>query len=205
LRDERDLSRQKYSRETETLDENSRLVCNTAYEEALDGGPLFVCRLNVSTGVWRHLESRGVSPEAQDAIALGSEYTWQKTCTARNVALLWRTNYDHDRGQGFSGIVMCLGRSTDPTARALLFQNYDTPIKPEHVSLDYEGKVTDEWNPTVKAGFLLPREIRESTINHTYEPHSQPYHSVPQGRHSGPDPRRNFSGPAQWPLHGSAL
>jgi uncharacterized protein YgiB involved in biofilm formation len=53
----------------------------------------------------------------------------------------------------------------------LLFQNYDTPIKPEHVSLDYKGKVTDEWNPTVKAGFLLPREIRESTINHTYEPH----------------------------------
>jgi hypothetical protein len=52
--------------------------------------------------------------------------------------------------QGFSGSVMCLGRSIDPTARALLFQNYDTPIKPEHV----KGKVTDEWNPIVKAGFL---------------------------------------------------
>jgi hypothetical protein len=169
------------------------------YEEALDGGPLFICRLNATTSVWRCLDGRGVSPEAHDAIALGSEYTWQKTATARNVALLWRSDYDHERAQGFSGSVLCLGRRTDPTARALLFQNYETPIRPEQVALDYDGEVTDDWNPTIKAGFLLPKEIRESTIENTYESHPQPFHTVQHSRNSGPDHPRSVSGPAAIP------
>jgi hypothetical protein len=53
-----------------------------SYAAVLDGGPIFVCRFNVITGVWSSMEGRGMAKVAQAAIAAGSEYTWERSSVA---------------------------------------------------------------------------------------------------------------------------
>lgn len=108
------------------------------YSSVLDGGPLFVMRMNCVTGTWRSF--------------------------SQNASLLWRTNYDHDRADGFSGSVLCLGRPTDKNVTAVLFQNFESPIRPWQDLTDHTTTVTDKWNPTFKGDFLLPEKIRNATI-----------------------------------------
>lgn len=100
------------------------------YSAVLDGGPILVCRLNAVTVGWRALADRGTSAAAQEAIALGSEYLWDRNTRTQSASIIWRTIYDPDSAQGFSGSVLCLGQSTDKTAQAVVFQNYEGLLKP---------------------------------------------------------------------------
>ncbi|KAI9807753.1 MAG: hypothetical protein M1826_004454 [Phylliscum demangeonii] len=149
-----------------------------SYAAALDGGPLFVCRLEFVSGVWKKLEGRGMSREAQEAVALGCDYTWNRRALSQNASILWRTNSDSDSALGFSGSVLCLGRITDATARAIVFQNYESPLISTQVARDVKGAL--ELGATFKGGFLLPPEVRFATIEVATDlenralPHSQP-------------------------------
>lgn len=63
-----------------------------SYPDVLDGGQVFLCRMNVQTRGCRVLEGHGLSIDAQAALILGSEYTWDRVSRSQNVALLWRTD-----------------------------------------------------------------------------------------------------------------
>ena len=65
---------------------------------------------------------------------------------------------------GFSGSVLCLGKVTDKTAYAVLFQNFRSPIKPQEAIHDHKAVTTLGHFATFKAGFLLPADIRAATI-----------------------------------------
>ncbi|KAI9791314.1 MAG: hypothetical protein M1816_004095 [Peltula sp. TS41687] len=125
-----------------------------SYEKALEGGPLYVCRFKADH--WRYAEDESITPSAQRAIAEGSEHFWDAEGSSTNMSLLWRTNYDEDRAVGSSGSVLCYGKTTDKTALALVFQNYESPLKPAFVDSDRRPTVPmgGEYNPTFKGGFL---------------------------------------------------
>lgn len=120
-------------------------------------------RLNVMADRWSMSSGQGISSQVQAAIAAGSDYSWTRQAVAQNTALLWRTSYDGDSLQGFSGNVLCLGKPTDPTVQAVVFQNFEIPLKSQDIIKDHQPTVKGEcavW----KAGFLLPAEIRQSEI-----------------------------------------
>ena len=141
-----------------------------SYAAVLDGGPIFVCRQNVVTGRWRQLEGQGMSPAAQDALAVGCDYFWEHRSRSKSTALLWRTNEDLDTAAYFSGSVLCLGQIAHNTARAVVFQNYEAPLRPEHVRSDHRHLLSTSTarSPNSRAwfkgGFLLPDEVRQADI-----------------------------------------
>lgn len=135
-----------------------------SYAEVLDGAPIFICRLNVVVDRWSVMQGQGMSKAAEAAVAMGSDYTWDRVTRSQNIALLWRTNHDCDSLQGLSGSVLCLGRPTDTTAQAVLFQNYEAPLKAEQVVPDHRPNLQPPFRTTFKAGLLLPDEIRRSQI-----------------------------------------
>lgn len=64
-----------------------------------------------------------------------------------------------------SGSVLCLGRTTDATAQAIVFQNFQAPLRSENNIHDYRNTLTSDHYPLfVEGGFLLPKEIRQSHI-----------------------------------------
>ncbi|KAI9793349.1 MAG: hypothetical protein M1816_000241 [Peltula sp. TS41687] len=161
-----------------------------SYAAALDGGPLCVCRLNVITGKWRHIECRGM---AKEVIALGSEYSWDREAASQNAALLWRTVDDVDPAVGFSGSVLCLGRPTDPTALALVLQNYEGDWDPGPARHDHRAEV--RRGAIFKAGFLLPSEIRSSTIEMVHQMDFEPRSLIAAKRSSTSSGQRSVTGP----------
>ncbi|KAI9820469.1 MAG: hypothetical protein M1826_000906 [Phylliscum demangeonii] len=167
-----------------------------SYPAALDGGPLFVCRLNAVTGRGTELQGRGISTVARQAIALSCDYTWDRQAFSQNASILWRTNYDPNRASGFSGSVLCLGRLADPTALAIVFQNYESPLKAMHTADD----IRDASDPraTFKGGFILPPEVRLATIEAAWDFESQPLpHTLTAAKRTSGDDgqRRSVTGP----------
>ncbi len=153
-------------------------------------------RLNITPGRWRSSVGQGISTAAQQAIAAGCEYSWTRKAVSQNTALLWRTAYDPDCVMGFPGSVLCLGKITDETAEAIVFQNFQTPLMFKNVAEDHRDQLNGEHRATVKGGFLLPEEIRHSTI----EMESSTTSRDPQSlnavkRRSTDDHRRLVSGP----------
>ena len=115
---------------------------------------MFINRHNVVTGTF---STRRL---AQEAIAHGAQYSWDTKARTPNTALLWRTLHDSDTVQGTSGSVLCLGRPSDPYARAVLFQNFEGPLAPsQNVQI-----ARTETSPRFKGGFLLPTEVRDAEI-----------------------------------------
>lgn len=89
-------------------------------------------RINVATRRWRQLTRSGVSGPTQAAIAAGVEHSWESALVAPGTSLLWRTPFIADIAQSYSGSVLCLGKPTDPTALAVVFQNLESALKPRH-------------------------------------------------------------------------
>jgi hypothetical protein len=135
-----------------------------SYKAVLDGGPVFMTRLNVTTGRWRQSAGQGVSIATQLAIAAGCDYSWTRRAVSQKTALLWRTAYDADCVMGYSGSVLCLGKPTDATAQAVVFQNFQAPLRSENVIHDYRDPLAGDHRSFVTGGFLLPEEIRQCTI-----------------------------------------
>lgn len=171
-----------------------------SYEEVLDGAPVFLCRNNVATGVWRVVEGTGVSRDAQRAIVLGSEYTWEKTAYCQNVSLLWRTNFDTESAVSFSGSVLCCGQPSHATAKAVLFQNFEAPMTEVMITQDHDPELRGDSRLTFKGGFLLPEEIRRSDIIMNSRPGAEVFKSLgsrAQGFSQGDEEvgKRSISGP----------
>lgn len=143
-----------------------RIVGWADYNDVLDGGPVFVVSSNVVTGNQNLRTGSGVSRAARRALVAGSEYSWERNPLSRSVSILWRTEYDGDRMEDFSGSVLCLGQVHAETCRAVCFQNFQTPLYSNQLlKYDHQRAPPDTTSyPTVKGGFLLPQEIRESEI-----------------------------------------
>lgn len=71
--------------------------------------------------------------------------------------MLWQSKDDIDSAGGYSGSVLCTGTLTDQHGKAVVIQNYETGLR----MWESEGS---SWRANIKAGFLLPGEIRESTL-----------------------------------------
>ena len=102
-----------------------------SHQEILCGSPVFTCRHNLMMGCWRTLAGRGIN-NAQRAIVEGTELTWNKGAYAENMAILWRSEPDHDTAQAFSGSVLCSAPVYHPIHRPeqLLFRTMKQPSKP---------------------------------------------------------------------------
>jgi hypothetical protein len=94
------------------------------------------------------------------SIIHGTHYTWEERARGKSTALLWRTIRDTDRVDMASGSILCLGETHHETASALLFQNFEGPLREsEGIQIG-----SNENMPSFKGGFLLPTEIRMATI-----------------------------------------
>lgn len=62
-----------------------------------------------------------------------------------------------------SGSVLCTGSPTDDTVKAVVFQNYETSMKVSQVDKG-DRKPVSEGCLSIKGGFVLPQEVRESQI-----------------------------------------
>ncbi|KAL4937591.1 hypothetical protein BDV06DRAFT_232470 [Aspergillus oleicola] len=127
------------------------------YEKVLMGAPLYAVATNAQTQHWRVVEGAKVTPVVANSVLLGSEYIWDREASDQAVAMLWRSKDDVDSAGGYSGSVLCTGTSTDQNGEAVVFQNYETGLR----IWESEGSLL---LANIKAGFLLPGEIRESTI-----------------------------------------
>jgi hypothetical protein len=127
------------------------------YEKVLAGAPLYAVALNAQTGNWRVIEGAKVTPTMANSVLLGTEYLWDREASDQAVAMLWRSKDDVDSAGGYSGSVLCTGTPTDQHGEAVVFQNYETGLRM------WESEESSLL-ANIKAGFLLPREIRESTI-----------------------------------------
>ena len=131
------------------------------------------------TDCWRTLAGRWISTNAQRAIVEGREFTWSKGAYAQNTAILWRSEFDHDTAQAFSGSILCSGLPSNTTARAVVFQNYEAALKDECTLNDHQIGLTGMMNKaTFKGGFILPDEITTSEIVTSFEKGPKPFNSI---------------------------
>lgn len=159
-----------------------------SYKDVLDGKSIFVTGQVVSTGNKKPREGTGVSETAQRALMEGLEYLWDRGLASVDVSFLWRTRFDGDRLGGMSGAVLCSGSLTDSTCKAIVFQNFEIPVRPGSLLDDPENAVI------VKGGFLLPPEIRRSEILCDMEEQSEfNGNTFPRRSQDHVDVRRYFS------------
>ena len=65
------------------------------------------------------------------AMVEGMVYLWETNLTDSSATLLWRNTRDGTENiydADFSGAVICQGRPTDKTTKAVLFQNFQDSI-----------------------------------------------------------------------------
>jgi hypothetical protein len=160
------------------------------YEDALDGNSVFVTKFDVWINKERREFGNTSSKPTQAAIVEGSEYLWLST--AVNASLLWRTHEDYRTVKGFSGSVLCLGHPSDKTVKAIVFQNYELPIKSWQVK-GGDRELTGDYGWRIKAGFFLPEEIRESEIYHEEPEVVKTFQTVPTRKRDSESSRRSFS------------
>lgn len=65
-----------------------------------------------------------------------------------------------------------MGKPTDQCAKALVFQNFETPVKPWQVR-GGDSVLDGDWGWTLKGAFVLPQEIRESQIQFGEAPRAE--------------------------------
>jgi len=137
----------------------------------LDGAPVFVSYYNTVLGGEVQFgtairEGQMNISEAHSALFQGTQWVWDSQLMTQSAALIWRitpNNPDqYTSGGGFSGSALCLGRVTDSTVKAVVFQNFDVPY-PSGPALG-DSRPADYPTFNIKGGFVLPRELLESEI-----------------------------------------
>ncbi|KAJ5888328.1 hypothetical protein N7495_008369 [Penicillium taxi] len=128
------------------------------YSAALSGSEVYAARMNPVVKKWVHLEGK-VDPQAiRNATVVGTQYLWDAGSSLQTASLLWTTKEPWSMADGWSGSVLCLGRLTDKSSRALVFQNYQVECT---TNITMNGR--RDWI-FVKGGFLLPDSVRSSEI-----------------------------------------
>lgn len=169
-----------------------------AYEDALDGQPVFCCLFHVGDKAAEILEGGIASRETQEALVIGSEYIWEKNAVTQTASILWRTNQDHTTASGWSGSTLCVEKSSDKQVKALLFQNFQKYIRSSEVAGN-DRELSNEYGCLIKGGFVLPQEIRDSEIHRgesAERTQTRNWASNPmRSRQASDNKRRDFSSP----------
>lgn len=162
------------------------------YTAALDGQDVYVVCHQTNVGRWRVITGTLDSELFNRAAVLGTGYTWDRKTRSQNSFLLWHTGANLAPADGWSGAPLCLGRPSDAAARAVVFQNFQ-----EDCLLAGDSS-TEQHHALVKAGFLLPPDIKDSSIVGVDMPNqNRPYNTLPgMNRESFTleSQRRSFSG-----------
>ncbi|KAJ5941294.1 hypothetical protein N7516_001462 [Penicillium verrucosum] len=162
------------------------------YTAALDGQDVYVVCYQTNVGRWRVITGTLDSELFNRAAVLGTGYTWDRKTRSQNSFLLWHTGANLAPADGWSGAPLCLGRPSDAAARAVVFQNFQ-----EDCLLAGDSS-TEQHHALVKAGFLLPPDIKDSSIVGVDMPNqNRPYNTLPgMNRESFTleSQRRSFSG-----------
>lgn len=149
-----------------------------SYSAALDGQDVYVVAQNTNTGGLRKLHGVIDSRLFRRASVVGTGYSWNKIQKLCNAFLLWHTDGQLAPADGTSGAPLCLGRPSDTTALAVVFQNFQQSC----LLADVTGNTNTRCRALVKAGFILPPEIRDSTILSGEVPNSTiPFNTLPAG------------------------
>lgn len=130
-----------------------------SYSTALAGSDVYAVRMNTAVGRWPPLQSTIDSNAIRNATVIGTEYLCDQTARSQTASLLWTTTEPSTPAIGWSGSVLCLGRPTDQSSKAIVFQNFE--VQCYSVIDPMTGKSKDM---IVKAGLLLPESVRSSTI-----------------------------------------
>lgn len=131
-----------------------------SYSDALDGQDCYVVAQNTSTGGNRVIQGVINSNLFRRAAVIGTGYSWDKIRKKSNAFLLWHTESSMAPADGTSGAPLCLGGPSGTAALAVVFQNFQRSCILAHL----DGKRKKKVHALVKAGFILPQEIRDSTI-----------------------------------------
>ncbi|KAJ9485749.1 hypothetical protein VN97_g7602 [Penicillium thymicola] len=130
-----------------------------SYSAALAGSDVYVVRMDTLVGKWILLQGT-IDPNAiRDATVIGTEYLWDRTARSQTASLLWTTTEPFTPTIGWSGSVLCLGRPTDQSSKAIVFQNFEVRCS------SFIDSVTGKSQEViVKAGFLLPESPHPTFI-----------------------------------------
>ncbi|EPS31492.1 hypothetical protein PDE_06447 [Penicillium oxalicum 114-2] len=138
------------------------------YSNALAGSNVFVVKMNTLTGN-RVLAEDTMNPDAvRDATVIGTQYMWDRAAHSQSASLLWTTSEPAAPATGWSGSVLCLGRPSDQSSGALVFQNHQV-----HCTSSVNPSTGEKLVSAVNAGFLLPECVRSSEIVTSIDQHRQ--------------------------------
>ncbi|KAF8247725.1 hypothetical protein K440DRAFT_628282 [Wilcoxina mikolae CBS 423.85] len=127
--------------------------------------PVFTARFNVQYTRHDVYEGRVLPESVQEDLVTAAQYTWETESRRVSRSLLWRTLPQDDISvQSASGSVLCIGHPGASTARAVVFQNFQSvfsrDVAGRHVlQLETAGLVADHLT-TFKRGFLMSKMRR---------------------------------------------
>ncbi|KAN0077586.1 hypothetical protein V8E54_005890 [Elaphomyces granulatus] len=117
------------------------------YSAALGGEPVYAVCHQTDLGRWRCMEG------TPDTTIIDTGYTWNKLEKSQNAYLLWRTDPLFSPADGWSGSVPCLGKPTNTSSKAVVFQNFQ-----RHCLLEErDARTGKRKDALIKAGFVLPQ------------------------------------------------
>ncbi|KAJ5654069.1 hypothetical protein N7490_001072 [Penicillium lividum] len=162
------------------------------YSTALDGiEDVFCVCQRKAEGPWRAISGEIDPTLFKRATVLGSGWRWSREKNCQSAFILWHTVGELAPADGWSGAPLCLGSPSHPTAKAVAFQNFQTTCR-------VRGEPSGERDTLIKAGFVLPAEIRNATIlSVPRQEHANPFSTLPArnrlSNEVAPE-RRSFSG-----------
>lgn len=160
------------------------------YSATLDGQEVYVVCHQTNVGRWRVIRGTIDSALFERASVLGTGYMWNREARTQNAFLLWHTGAELAPADGWSGAPLCLGRPSDAAAKAVVFQNF------QRSCLLAGEPSASKQHALIKAGFLLPAEIKSSTILSMETQSQKPsFNTLPANRDLGEleSQRRSFS------------
>jgi hypothetical protein len=145
------------------------------------------------TGEWKTYEGlTDVDQVLRRSQVEAMQYIWDMDPFEEpKTAILWRNikgPQDLLSAGGFSGTVLCQGQPTDKEVKALVFQNFQWEVTPGPYN-------ADDWAHTfIKGGYLLPDEVRQSSIECVDpEAESRPSGTWPRNHQSSTDTQRRYA------------
>ncbi|KAJ5101132.1 hypothetical protein N7456_007184 [Penicillium angulare] len=166
------------------------------YSTALDGiEDVFCVCQRKAEGPWQAITGQTDPTLFKRATVLGSGWRWDLHENYQTAFLLWHTAGEFSPADGWSGSPLCLGSPSSRTAKAVVFQNFQTHCR---LREDPSGGTQQTQETLMKGGFILPAEIRNSTIlTVPRSDYTNPFSTLPARKRASDEiapERRSFSG-----------
>lgn len=139
-----------------------------SYSDALAGSAVYAVRMSAAVGRWLVIQGNLDPHVMRNASVIGAQYAWDRAAVSQTASLLWTAHEPFTPAAGWSGSVLCLGRPTDQSSRAVAFQNFEV-LCSGHIN-SRTGRPEDI---IVKGAFMLPESIRASAIISSHDDHRQ--------------------------------